>query len=59
MRYLPLGPTGVQVSELCLGTMFFGTKVDRPTSFALLDRNVEAGGSFFDTANIYARWVED
>ena len=59
MKTTPLGDTGISVSELCLGTMFFGTKVDAPTSYALLDQYVEAGGSFFDTANIYARWVGD
>ena len=39
------------------GAMFFGTRNDRSTSFRLLDLYVEAGGSFIDTANIYARWV--
>ena len=38
--------------------MFFGTRVDEATSRRLLDRYVEAGGNFLDTANIYAFWVE-
>jgi aryl-alcohol dehydrogenase-like predicted oxidoreductase len=49
---------GTDVSALCLGTMFFGSKENEETSFALLDQYVEAGGSFLDTANNYASWVE-
>jgi aryl-alcohol dehydrogenase-like predicted oxidoreductase len=45
--------------ELVLGTMYFGTRTDEPTSFALLDRFVEAGGRVLDTANCYAFWVSD
>jgi aryl-alcohol dehydrogenase-like predicted oxidoreductase len=52
-----LGDTGVRVSAFCLGTMHFGSRTDEKTSYRLLDRHVEAGGSFLDTANIYARWV--
>jgi aryl-alcohol dehydrogenase-like predicted oxidoreductase len=59
MRTVPLGNTGVEVSAFCLGTMYFGTRNDRETSYRLLDQYVAAGGSFLDTANIYARWVED
>ncbi|HUX37708.1 MAG TPA: aldo/keto reductase, partial [Rectinemataceae bacterium] len=57
MNTLPLGNTGVEVSQLCLGTMFFGTSTDRESSFRLLDQYLESGGGFLDTANIYARWV--
>ena len=57
MRTVPLGNTGVEVNAFCLGTMYFGNRTDRETSFQLLDQCVEAGGSFLDTANIYARWV--
>lgn len=57
MKTLPLGRTGVEVSALCLGTMHFGSRDDRETSFRLLDQYVDAGGTFLDTANIYARWV--
>jgi aryl-alcohol dehydrogenase-like predicted oxidoreductase len=56
MRTVQLGNTGVEVSALCLGVMNFGTKEDEATSYALLDQYVEAGGSFMDTANIYAHW---
>lgn len=58
MRTIPLGNTGADVSALCLGAMFFGTRNDERTSYALLDQYVAAGGSFIDTANIYAHWVE-
>lgn len=57
MITVPLGDTGVRVSAFCLGTMHFGSRTDEKTSYRLLDRHVEAGGSFLDTANIYARWV--
>jgi aryl-alcohol dehydrogenase-like predicted oxidoreductase len=44
------------VSVLSLGTMHFGTATDEATSFAILDRYVEAGGTFIDTANSYGYW---
>lgn len=46
-------------SELILGAMYFGTRTDRATSYALLDRFVEAGGTTIDTANCYAFWAGD
>ncbi len=49
--------SGVGVSALCLGTMYFGTTVDEQRAFAVLDRFVEAGGTFIDTANTYSFWV--
>ncbi|PRZ08216.1 aryl-alcohol dehydrogenase-like predicted oxidoreductase [Isoptericola sp. CG 20/1183] len=58
MRYRTIG-TGdraIEVSMLCLGTMNYGTLVDPATSEAILDRFVEAGGTFLDTANNYAIW---
>lgn len=58
MQSKPLGDTGDSVSELCLGAMYFGSRLDRETSFDLLDRYYEAGGRFLDTANIYATWVD-
>jgi aryl-alcohol dehydrogenase-like predicted oxidoreductase len=57
MRTVSLGNTGVQVSAFCLGAMYFGSSTDRETSIRLLDLYVEAGGTFIDTANAYARWV--
>jgi aryl-alcohol dehydrogenase-like predicted oxidoreductase len=47
------------MSDLVLGTMYFGTRTDRETSFALLDRFVEAGGRWIDTANCYAFWANE
>lgn len=58
MKTVYLGNTGVKVSALCLGAMYFGTRNDEAASFRLLDQYVEAGGSFIDTANIYAHWVQ-
>lgn len=47
----------LQVSRLCLGAMNFGTRVDEATSFAILDRFREAGGTFVDTSNNYNQWL--
>jgi aryl-alcohol dehydrogenase-like predicted oxidoreductase len=45
--------------NLALGTMYFGTRQDAPTSFDLLDRFVDAGGTLLDTADCYAFWADD
>ncbi|ESP89785.1 aldo/keto reductase [Candidatus Halobonum tyrrellensis] len=58
METTTLGTTGESVSELCLGAMYFGSRIDRDTSYELLDRYYDAGGRFIDTANIYATWVD-
>lgn len=58
-RQLSDGRVSIQVSQLCLGTMYFGYRTDEPTSFAILDRFVEAGGTFLDTANNYGQWHGD
>jgi aryl-alcohol dehydrogenase-like predicted oxidoreductase len=60
MQYRVIGSTPDtrrEVSVLSLGAMTFGTTVDEDTSFAILDRFVEAGGTFIDTSNNYAFWV--
>ncbi len=57
MKTLPLGNTEVEVSALCLGTMQFGTKNDKTTSYQMLNQYTEAGGTFLDTANGYAHWL--
>ena len=59
MRTVPLGNTGVDVSTLCLGAMYFGTRQNQAESFALMDQYYEAGGRFIDTANIYAWWEDN
>jgi aryl-alcohol dehydrogenase-like predicted oxidoreductase len=46
-------------SSLVLGAMMFGTAIDEDTSFALLDRFVERGGVWIDTADCYAFWASD
>lgn len=57
MNTIALGRTGHYVSELCLGTMFFGTKIDQGAAFKVLDAYFEAGGRFLDTANCYSFWA--
>ena len=54
MEYRTLGGTGTAVSALCLGTMTFGAETDEKGSFEQLDRFVEVGGNFVDTANVYS-----
>ncbi len=53
MRYRRLGRTALQVSELCLGTMNFGPQTPEDESFAIMDRALELGINFFDTADRY------
>lgn len=55
MNYTSLGRTGLQVSRLCLGTMNFGPYTSEADSFAIMDRALELGINFFDTANVYGR----
>ncbi len=55
MEYVHLGRLGLKVSRLCLGTMNFGPETDEPTSHAIMDRALELGINFFDTANVYGR----
>jgi len=57
MKYKLLGRSGLKVSELCLGTMGFGTEggwgADKDASFEIMDAFANAGGNFIDTANVY------
>src|SRR3954471_2716365 len=55
MEYRTLGRSGCAVSALCLGTMTFGAESDEKVSHEQLDRFVEAGGTFVDTADVYAK----
>lgn len=65
MKYRKLGATGVKVSELCLGAMTFGeadaqsfmhqVSMDESTSFAVLNRALELGINFIDTADVYGQ----
>lgn len=53
MRYQQLGSSKFSVSDLCLGTMTMGSFSTEEESFAILDRYVELGGNFIDTAEVY------
>ncbi len=53
MEYRPLGRTGVMVSSLCLGVMNFGGVTNEADSIAMIDRAIDAGINFIDTANVY------
>jgi aryl-alcohol dehydrogenase-like predicted oxidoreductase len=53
MEYRHLGRLGLEVSPFCLGTMNFGPQTSEPDSFAIMDRALELGINFFDTANVY------
>ncbi|WP_033318247.1 aldo/keto reductase [Streptomyces yerevanensis] len=61
MKYRTIGTdpaTRREVSVFALGAMLFGSRTDEKTSFALLDRYVEAGGTFIDTSDNYAFWED-
>jgi aryl-alcohol dehydrogenase-like predicted oxidoreductase len=58
MKTIAFGQTGVEVSEICLGAMEFGTRISKDKSYEVLDMYYENGGRFLDTANIYAHWLE-
>jgi aryl-alcohol dehydrogenase-like predicted oxidoreductase len=54
MDYTTLGHAGLQISRLCLGTMTFGRESSKAESHQMLNRFVEAGGNFIDTADAYS-----
>ncbi len=54
MDYVRFGRSGLKVSRICLGTMTFGREANEEMSFKLMDRYVELGGNFIDTADLYA-----
>jgi aryl-alcohol dehydrogenase-like predicted oxidoreductase len=54
MQYRKVGRTGLKVSEICLGTMTFGHGTDKDEAKRIVDRSIEAGVNFFDTANGYS-----
>ncbi|HMZ56895.1 MAG TPA: aldo/keto reductase [Nitrospira sp.] len=53
MQYVHLGRSGLRVSRLCLGTMNFGPHTSEPDSFQIMDRALDLGINFFDSANVY------
>ncbi len=54
MKTIQLGSSDLSVTPICLGTMTFGEQVDEATAFAILDRALERGVNFIDTAEMYA-----
>ena len=65
MEYVNLGPTGVKVSRICLGTMTYGSKrwrewvLEEEESRPLIRRSLELGINFFDTADIYSHGTSE
>lgn len=59
MEYRLMGKTGLWVSELCLGAMTFGRESSEEVSLQILDRFVEAGGNFIDSANVYSLGISE
>ena len=57
MYTVPLGRSGLDVSAVCLGTDYFGSRTSPATAFELLDMFTDQGGTFVDTANVYACWI--
>jgi aryl-alcohol dehydrogenase-like predicted oxidoreductase len=55
VEYVRLGESGLKVASVCLGTLTFGREADEETSFKLMDRYLEFGGNFLDTADGYSR----
>ena len=53
MEYVNLGRTGLKVSRLCLGTMNLGPYTSETDSYTIMDRALELGINFFDTADVY------
>jgi aryl-alcohol dehydrogenase-like predicted oxidoreductase len=57
MTYKKLGKSGLHVSPIALGTMQFGWSSDEAAAFQIMDRYVELGGNFIDTADCYSSWA--
>ena len=53
MQYVHLGRSGLKVSRLCLGTMNFGPETTEADSRTIMDRALDLGINFFDTADVY------
>ena len=58
MKYGYLGKSNVMVSKITLGTMHFGRRTEEKDAFAIMDKALDMGINFFDTANVYgcAHW---
>ncbi|MBK9179286.1 MAG: aldo/keto reductase [Acidimicrobiales bacterium] len=59
MEYVRLGRTGLRVSEVCLGAMTFARESDEVESRAMIDRFLDVGGTFIDTADVYAEGASE
>lgn len=59
MNYKPLGKTGIMVSQLCFGTMSFGSRADKTQSQAMYSLCRDRGINFFDCANVYEKGVAE
>lgn len=59
LKKINLPGTDLEVSALCYGTNMLGTAIDQPSANAILDRFVELGGNFLDTARSYGDWIPD
>jgi 1-deoxyxylulose-5-phosphate synthase len=58
MRSVRLGRTGLKVTPICLGTMTFGNQADEATAHEIMNRALDGGVSFFDTADVYPQGSE-
>ena len=59
MEYLSLGRSGLQVSKLCMGTMTFGDQASEDESIRMVNRALDEGINFFDTADVYTTGVSE
>ena len=57
MKKITLERAGLNVSNMCLGTMLYGTSVSKEEAFRQLDLYVSMGGNFLDTSDNYAHWM--
>jgi len=59
MKLVPFGSTGVNVSQMCLGTMMFGYRANEAESKRILDAAIDSGVNFLDTAAVYSEGVTE
>ncbi|WNF38307.1 aldo/keto reductase [Bacillaceae bacterium IKA-2] len=59
MQYKKLGLTGLEISNICLGTMSFGRWIDEEASVSILNKALEKGVNFIDTANYYGKGQDE
>ncbi len=59
MQYKQLGRTGTRVSQICLGTMNFGSVTDEPTAIQIVNEALDAGINFIDAADVYQKGVSE